>query len=61
MKKEDAKLFIQDNCCICLDTLNKNEIKDKKYREIFLQCGHNFHEKCIKNWIKNKKICPICR
>ena len=26
-----------------------------------LQCGHAFHPKCIRKWIKQKKGCPVCR
>eukprot|EP00747_Dinoflagellata_sp_TGD_P056429 gnl/TRDRNA2_/TRDRNA2_150084_c0_seq1.p1 gnl/TRDRNA2_/TRDRNA2_150084_c0~~gnl/TRDRNA2_/TRDRNA2_150084_c0_seq1.p1 ORF type:complete len:479 (+),score=68.10 gnl/TRDRNA2_/TRDRNA2_150084_c0_seq1:107-1543(+) len=26
-----------------------------------LRCGHAFHEKCIFDWIKRVKRCPICR
>ena len=43
-------------CIICLEDL-QNDIA-------ILSCGHNYHYKCIKNWIKSKKtlinICPLC-
>lgn len=28
---------------------------------VLLQCGHIFHKMCIKEWIKRKRICPLCR
>lgn len=43
-------------CIICLEELS-NDIA-------ILSCGHNYHYKCIQNWIKSKKtllnICPLC-
>lgn len=26
-----------------------------------LKCGHVYHEKCIKKWLVQKNLCPICR
>ena len=26
-----------------------------------LECGHDFHSQCIKEWLKQKNICPICK
>ncbi|WCJ17708.1 RING/U-box superfamily protein [Euphorbia peplus] len=26
-----------------------------------LECGHDFHTKCIKQWLMVKNICPICK
>ncbi|XP_042485153.1 probable E3 ubiquitin-protein ligase ZFP1 [Macadamia integrifolia] len=26
-----------------------------------LQCGHEYHAKCIKKWSLVKNVCPICR
>jgi hypothetical protein len=26
-----------------------------------LDCGHNFHPKCITDWMTNKNNCPVCR
>jgi hypothetical protein len=46
-----------DICVICTENF-KNEDK-----VIILPCNfhHVFHENCIKSWIKNKTICPLCR
>ncbi len=48
----------QHNCCICLETINKNE---QVYN---LNCGrieqlHIFHKLCFEKW--NKNSCPYCR
>ena len=43
-------------CTICLiDFTEKEKIK------IFSCFQHIFHEDCIKNWLKNKRNCPVCR
>lgn len=42
-------------CPICLE-----EFVDKvKIRR--LRCIHNFHVKCIDQWLKKNMICPVCR
>ena len=41
------------NCTICLDV-----IESEPY---FLPCVHGFHHDCIRNWIKEKPVCPICK
>ena len=42
-------------CAICSEEIkiNSNIIK--------LNCNHIFHEFCIKIWLKENYICPICR
>lgn len=43
-----------DNCMICLkDTYEDENVKTK--------CNHNFHEKCLNDWLKNNRKCPLCR
>ena len=38
---------------------DKKRLKEEK--TIFLECGHQFHEKCIIEWLKTQNKCPICR
>ena len=26
-----------------------------------LDCGHDFHAECIKQWLTHKNLCPICK
>lgn len=26
-----------------------------------LECGHDFHTNCIKQWLMQKNLCPICK
>ena len=42
-----------NNCSICIETLNENIVS--------LKCGHKFHFNCIKEWIYLNNNCPLCR
>ena len=44
----------EGDCVICQDNLS-----DRKW--VKLDCGHKFHEDCIKEWAKIKSSCPSCR
>ena len=43
------------NCCICL---NEYIIGEKIS---YLPCFHLFHFTCIKEWVKNSDMCPLCK
>ncbi|CAI2369133.1 unnamed protein product [Moneuplotes crassus] len=63
-KYEDlmCKLDYKD-CSVCLCPF----IKDPDHLLIVLPCNaksskiHVFHERCILEWLKTRKICPLCR
>ncbi|XP_015058758.1 E3 ubiquitin-protein ligase MBR2-like isoform X1 [Solanum pennellii] len=42
-------------CCIC-----REEYTGGDYMGI-LDCGHEFHSSCIKQWLMLKNVCPICK
>jgi hypothetical protein len=42
-------------CAICLDEQKINESWS------ILNCTHEFHNKCIKNWLQRDNTCPTCR
>ncbi|XP_019098062.1 PREDICTED: LOW QUALITY PROTEIN: probable E3 ubiquitin-protein ligase RHG1A [Camelina sativa] len=42
-------------CCICQDEYTEGEDMGT------LECGHEFHSQCIKEWLKQKNLCPICK
>lgn len=52
-KVEKVKINGKKECCICLDAGSSKFMK--------LNCEHLFHEKCIKQWIRQNNSCPICR
>ncbi|CAK9159456.1 unnamed protein product [Ilex paraguariensis] len=43
------------SCCICLDDYANGQELGK------LDCGHDFHFDCIKQWLMEKNSCPICK
>ncbi|TYI56552.1 hypothetical protein E1A91_D11G218700v1 [Gossypium mustelinum] len=48
-------LIETEPCCICQeDYANGEELG-------LLDCGHDFHFNCIKQWLVEKNSCPICR
>ncbi|XP_010239610.1 probable E3 ubiquitin-protein ligase HIP1 isoform X2 [Brachypodium distachyon] len=42
-------------CCICQEEYTNGEDMGR------LDCGHDFHTTCIKQWLVIKNICPICK
>ncbi|GMY28703.1 probable E3 ubiquitin-protein ligase RHG1A isoform X1 [Fagus crenata] len=42
-------------CCIC-----QEEYKDGDNLGT-LECGHDFHTNCVKQWLTHKNLCPICK
>uniref|UniRef100_A0A1J3K2D5 RING-type E3 ubiquitin transferase n=1 Tax=Noccaea caerulescens TaxID=107243 RepID=A0A1J3K2D5_NOCCA len=42
-------------CCICQEEYTEGEDMGT------LECGHDFHSQCIKEWLKQKNLCPICK
>ena len=71
-KKIKINKVFNESCIICLDKFMPEEEKlkienfvDKKRlkeeKTYILECGHQFHEKCIIEWVKTQNKCPICR
>ncbi|RRT69007.1 hypothetical protein B296_00021848 [Ensete ventricosum] len=42
-------------CCICQEEYVEGEDLGT------LDCGHDFHSVCIKQWLMHKNLCPICK
>ncbi|XP_030540049.2 probable E3 ubiquitin-protein ligase RHG1A [Rhodamnia argentea] len=42
-------------CCICQEEYNTGDDLGT------LECGHDFHRDCIKQWLMHKNLCPICK
>jgi hypothetical protein len=53
MNTDIDNISTKNPCSICLLEL----IKDIKK----LKCEHNFHKKCIDEWINTNNVCPLCR
>ncbi|XP_068931136.1 E3 ubiquitin-protein ligase TTC3 isoform X8 [Petaurus breviceps papuanus] len=43
-----------DPCIICYEDLNQEYACE-------MDCGHQFHKWCIKQWLKEQSTCPTCR
>lgn len=43
-------------CAICL-----GDLKNTKYNQQALPCGHAFHEGCVAQWLRLRADCPLCR
>ena len=62
MSKNYCKLNTNDkndyelpNCILCLkDILLETNC-------FLLRCGHLLHDKCFYDWVKDHKICPVCK
>lgn len=47
--------YINDNMCIiCFKNIALND-------KHFLHCGHKYHCECIKQWLTQSQLCPICK
>ncbi|KAM0939012.1 putative transcription factor C2H2 family [Dioscorea sansibarensis] len=62
--------FLKQRVCIPLATESSNEMEpccvcQEEYVEGedigTLECGHDFHAACIKQWLTHKNLCPICK
>lgn len=42
-------------CCICQEEYSDGDDLGT------LECGHDFHAGCIKQWLMHKNLCPICK
>ncbi|KAK8448487.1 hypothetical protein SEVIR_7G019200v4 [Setaria viridis] len=51
---EDAPTGVEP-CCICQEDYVEGEDLGR------LDCGHDFHTVCIKQWLVIKNLCPICK
>lgn len=50
-----AKEQTLQECAICLDTIL---LTDKCTQ---LSCQHQFHTDCVRQWLREKTTCPLCR
>ncbi|CAA0812416.1 RING/U-box superfamily protein [Striga hermonthica] len=42
-------------CVVCQDLLGEGE------QVAGLVCGHDYHVDCIKQWLREKNLCPLCK
>jgi hypothetical protein len=51
----DTSRTYYGNCIICLEGLYKDE------NRMFLPCSHQYHDSCIRPWLKTQTVCPNCK
>ncbi|CEP00784.1 unnamed protein product (mitochondrion) [Plasmodiophora brassicae] len=51
---EEELRELNDHCAICRDVLQFGRTKK-------LPCAHYFHLTCLRQWMKYRRTCPICR
>lgn len=44
-----------EECVICMDCMSTENLI------VQLPCKHRYHMKCIQEWLKYSKSCPVCR
>jgi hypothetical protein len=55
INRNDKNGYELPNCIFCLkDILLETNC-------FLLRCGHLLHEKCFLDWVKEHKICPVCK
>ncbi|KAG6538126.1 uncharacterized RING finger protein P32A8.03c-like [Zingiber officinale] len=50
-----TKMGEDSSCSICLDDF------EVMTQALAMPCGHSFHEGCLKEWLRRKNSCPLCR
>lgn len=56
--RPDAADYDGDKICVvCQDGLFEEENDEIAT----LHCGHDYHPECIKNWLFQNNVCPICK
>eukprot|EP01089_Gocevia_fonbrunei_P000688 TRINITY_DN1067_c0_g1_i1.p1 TRINITY_DN1067_c0_g1~~TRINITY_DN1067_c0_g1_i1.p1 ORF type:complete len:419 (-),score=68.32 TRINITY_DN1067_c0_g1_i1:50-1306(-) len=55
--KENISYF-EDGCVQCSICLTDYDEGDQI---VTLPCVHNFHAECIKTWLKDSRLCPLCK
>jgi len=54
-----SQLFMDSTeCCICLGSFSASEA-DGEIR--MTNCEHVFHGRCLGNWLRMNRACPLCR
>ncbi|KAK4274676.1 hypothetical protein QN277_017865 [Acacia crassicarpa] len=52
---EEGSQCDAEPCCVCQEEF------DNGHDVGTLDCGHDYHTNCIKQWLKQKNLCPICK
>lgn len=50
----DHIVYGEDECVICAEDMHGDGV-------LKLDCGHRFHEACVRQWLAEQSTCPTCR
>ncbi|GKV23607.1 hypothetical protein SLEP1_g33315 [Rubroshorea leprosula] len=53
--QSNVPVHMDGKCSICQEEYEADDEMGKLY------CGHGFHIQCIKQWLAQKKTCPVCK
>uniref|UniRef100_A0A7M5VB76 RING-type E3 ubiquitin transferase n=1 Tax=Clytia hemisphaerica TaxID=252671 RepID=A0A7M5VB76_9CNID len=53
--RKNEAACLNPTCTICLDDFIMGE------NVILCPCGHCYHKKCLKSWLRVKNVCPLCK
>ncbi|KAI1785074.1 hypothetical protein LXA43DRAFT_856555, partial [Ganoderma leucocontextum] len=45
-----------DRCGVCMSQFRRDE-----RAALTPVCKHSFHEACLQKWLRESRVCPICR
>ncbi|CAD8152923.1 unnamed protein product [Paramecium octaurelia] len=57
LENKRVQINTPDSCAICLEEIQPQ----KEAVDIKLDCNHQFHYVCIKQWLQKSKFCPVCK
>ncbi|MFK7874140.1 MAG: RING finger domain-containing protein [Oligoflexales bacterium] len=60
---QDSEHIISDDCSICLDNLSSKKDTSSGLVQGCVQttCGHQFHQDCFSDCLRQSLTCPLCR
>ncbi|RDX78955.1 putative E3 ubiquitin-protein ligase RHG1A, partial [Mucuna pruriens] len=53
--EKGSQIDAEEPCCVCQEDYGDGDDIGT------LDCGHDFHSNCIKQWLMHKNLCPICK
>ena len=57
-------VFDEKECPICMEELateTSSASHDSGHQKIYLPCGHQYHDECVLEWLREHGHCPSCR
>ncbi|XP_075737009.1 uncharacterized protein LOC119169241 [Rhipicephalus microplus] len=52
---------MRPSCCICMETIHASSSSSDGNSVSATECGHVFHDVCLRRWLTTSNSCPTCR